>query len=105
MSGTELEIGAQTRAATALTSATEPIRSTLSDLATSFEGAATGFKGASASALVEALTHWFEAANELPSIMHHYAANLMAVDTTEARSDIRSTESYGRLAGRLGGPQ
>jgi uncharacterized protein YukE len=105
MADTELEIGAQTRAAGVLVDAIEPIQTAIKDLGTSLEGASGGFKGAAAGGLAMAVQAWFEAAAELPPILGQYASKLVLVDTTEGESDLRQQEAYGRIATRLGGPQ
>ncbi|MEV7397653.1 hypothetical protein [Aeromicrobium sp. NPDC092404] len=105
MADTELEIGAQTRAAGVLIDAIDPIRTALQDLATSLECAAGGFKGASAGGLATAVQAWFEVATELPAILDLYATKLVEVDSTEGRTDLQQREEYGRIATRLDGPQ
>jgi len=105
MADTELEIGAQTRAAGVLVDAIEPIQTAMKDLGTSLEGASSGFKGAAAGGLAMAVQAWFEAAAELPPILGQYASKLVQVDATEGETDLQQREAYGRIAMRLGGPQ
>lgn len=105
MSGTELEIGAQTRAAGVIAGTIEPIRTTLSDLGNSLSGSAGGFKGSAAVGLSIALEAWFDTAGDLLPVLNEYATHLMAVDSAEARAESRQLESFARLADRLGGGQ
>ena len=103
MSGTELELGAQSRAAAVLGNAIGPIQDVLKDLATSLEADAPGLRGASGSGLGKALSAWFEVATDLPEILGTYARNLVEVDVTEAKADAHSQDTFSRIAGRLGG--
>lgn len=103
--GTELEIGAQSRAAVQVAQLAEPLKQTLTSLGQGFEGAADGFKGASAAALAEAVTEWFTAAKDLIPTIGDYAQKLKAVDTTEAASDSRAVDRMSNIATRMGGPR
>ena len=105
MAGTELEIGAQSRAAGLVMGAIDPINATLSDLNSAVAGAADGFRGAAASGLAEALTAWFDAAGELAPVLAEYARKLTEVDVAEAQTELTQRESYSRIATRLGGGQ
>ena len=87
MSDTELEIGAQARAAGYLIDAMDPIDRTLKDLAAAVEASAGGFRGASSNALGEALSA--------------YAGKLVQVDVSAAEADRRAQEAFGRISGRL----
>ena len=101
MTDTELEIGAQTRAAGHLVDAIGPVQDAISALADAVEAGSAGFRGASAAGLAEALTAWFTAAQGLTPALGDYAAKLTQVDVTEARADDRATEAFGRISGRL----
>jgi uncharacterized protein YukE len=101
MGDTELEIGAQTRAAGYLIDAMDPVDRTIKDLAAAVEGAAGGFRGASSTALGEALTAWFTAAQELTPTLSAYAGKLVQVDVSEAEADRRAQDAFGRISGRL----
>src|SRR5262245_13193107 len=103
MSGTQLELGAQARAAVLVAGAIEPIQSSLSDVGTAVQVASGGFKGSAAAGLSTALEAWFEAAGDLLPTLNEYAGHLTAVDVTEAQADQRQQESYARLSSRLGG--
>lgn len=102
-SGTELQIGAQARAATKVTNTIDPIQTTLTDLGNNLSTSADGFRGAAASALGTALEAWFEAAGDLLPTLGEYAGHLTAVDVTEADAERRQQEAYARLSSRLGG--
>jgi uncharacterized protein YukE len=101
MSDTELEIGAQARAAGYLIDAMDPIDRSLKDLAAAVEASAGGFRGASSTALGEALTAWFTAAQELSPTLSAYAGKLVQVDVSAAEADRRAQEAFGRISGRL----
>ena len=103
MAGTELQIGRQSEAAQLVVDAIEPIETTLKDLATTLQGASPGFQGGAAAGLGEALQAWFTAAGDLLPTLGEYATKLVAVDRTEAETEVRQQQSYARLAGRLGG--
>lgn len=104
--GTELEIGAQTRAAERLRDAVEPLQTTLTDLVTTIEGAADGFRGASAGGLVEALQEWLTVARDLSPVLDGYASRLTQVDVSNAGADERAVEAMARISGRMGqGPR
>ena len=103
MADTQLQIGAQTEAARLVTGAIEPIQTTLQDLATALQGASPGFQGGAAAGLGEALQAWFTAAGDLLPTLGEYATKLVAVDRTEAETEVRQQQSYARLADRLGG--
>jgi uncharacterized protein YukE len=105
MSDTELEIGAQTRAARAVAEGIPGITTVVQDLGTALEGSMSGFRGASAAAFVEAVTAWFEAAQDLGPTLADYAEKLVATDTAAARTETAQDERYQHLAARLGGPQ
>jgi uncharacterized protein YukE len=101
MADTELEIGAQARAAGHLIDAMDPIDRSIKDLADAVEAAAGGFRGASANALGEALTAWCTAAQELSPTLSAYAGKLVHVDVSAAEADRRAQEAFGRISGRL----
>jgi uncharacterized protein YukE len=103
MSGTQLELGAQARAAARVDDAIGPIQTALSDLSDAVQGASDGFKGSAAAGLAEALRAWFEAADDLLPTLSEYAGHLVAVDVTEGQADQRQQQTYGRLTARLGG--
>lgn len=103
MSDTQLQIGAQSEAAQLVLGAVDPIRATLQELGDSLQGASGGFRGGAAGGLGEALEAWFTAAGDLLPTLQGYAAKLVAVDTTEARTDGAQQERFALLAARLGG--
>jgi len=103
MSGTQLELGAQARAAALVAGAIEPIQTSLSDVGNAVQAASGGFRGSAAAGLATALEAWFEAAGDLLPTLNAYAAHLTAVDVTEAQADQRQQDSYTRLSSRLGG--
>ncbi|QWZ09457.1 WXG100 family type VII secretion target [Nocardioides panacis] len=105
MSDTELEIGAQTRAARLVADGAPAIMTVVQDLGTALEGSMSGFRGASAAAFVEAVTAWFEAAQDLGPALTGYAEKLVATDAAAARTETEQDARYQRLAGRLGGAQ
>lgn len=104
MSGTELQIGAQARAAALVTGALPDVESTLRDLGAAVADASEGFRGGAAGALAEALSAWYDAAGDLIPTLSAYAAKLTAVDETAAETEQRQHAAYSRIAGRLGGP-
>lgn len=101
MGDTELEIGAQSRAAGYLIDAMDPINRSIKDLADAVEAGSSGFRGSSAAGLGEALTAWFTAAKDLAPTLSAYAGKLVQVDVTEAEADLRAQEAFGRISGRL----
>lgn len=103
MTDTDLELGAQARAAGHLIDAIGPVDTTIRDLANAIEAGSGGFKGASAAGLSEALTAWFTAARELSPTLGEYAAKLVQVDVSAAESDRRAMDAFGRISGRLTG--
>ncbi len=103
MSGTELQIGAQARAAGMVAGAIEPLQAALRDLGNDVAAASPGFRGAAAGGLGVALDAWFEAAADLLPTLNEYAQHLTAVDVTEAAADARQQAAFSRLASRLGG--
>ena len=103
MSDTQLELGAQTEAARIVVGTLQPIQTALQDLGSSLQTSSEGFKGGAAAGLGEAVEAWFSAAGDLLPTLQDYARNLVAVDTTEARTDQAGQERFARLAGRLGG--
>jgi hypothetical protein len=105
MPDTQLQIGAQAEAAQLVLAAIDPIQTTLADLGTALQGASGGFRGGAAAGLADALEAWFTAAGELLPTLQEYAAKLVAVDATEARTEQDQQERYARLAARLGGAQ
>lgn len=105
MTDTQLQIGAQSEAARLVAAAVEPIQTTLQDLGNTLQGASGGFRGGAAAGLAEALEAWFTAAGDLLPTLQEYAAKLVAVDVTEARTEEAQQDRYNRLATRLGGAQ
>ncbi len=105
MPDTQLQIGAQAEAAQLVLGAVDPIQTTLQDLGNALQGASGGFRGGAAAGLAEALDAWFTAAGDLLPTLQEYAAKLVAVDVTEARTEEAQQERYARLASRLGGAQ
>lgn len=105
MADTELEIGAQTRAACAVAEGIPGITTVVQDLGTALEGSMAGFRGASAAAFVEAVTAWFEAAQDLAPTLAGYAERLVATDTAAAQTETTQDQRYHHLAARLGGPR
>lgn len=103
MSDTELELGAQTRAAQAVADGIPDVMKVVEDLGTTLEGAMSGFRGGSAAGLAEAVTAWFEAAQQLGPALATYAENLVATDTAAARNDDRQQQLFTSYASRLGG--
>ena len=104
MADTDLELGAQARAAGHLIDAIGPIDSSIRDLANSIDAGSGGFKGASSAGLAQALTVWFTAAKELSPTLSEYATKLVQVDLNAAGSDKRAQDAFGRISGRLTGP-
>lgn len=104
MSSTELQIGAQSRAAALVVEAVTPIDTALTDLANGISTQMSGFAGGAAAAFISAVEEWFTAAGELIPTLHGYAEKLVAVDATAAAQDQRQQEAYTRVAARLGGP-
>ncbi|NHC12940.1 WXG100 family type VII secretion target [Motilibacter deserti] len=106
MADTQLELGAQARAAQTVQQALDPIQTTLSSLADALQSSGSGFAGGAAAGFAEAATAWFEAAQDLLPALQEYAGNLVATDVTAATTDAEQQAAYAaRLAGRLGGPQ
>ena len=103
MTGTQLELGAQARAAALVAGAIEPIQTSLNDVSNAVQAASGGFKGSAAAGLGTALEAWFEAAGDLLPTLSEYAAHLAAVDVSEAEADQRQQQPYARLSSRLGG--
>jgi len=106
MSDTELEIGAQARAAQTVQQALDPVQTTLRNLADALQSSGTGFAGNAAAGFADAATAWFEAAQDLLPTLQEYAANLVATDMTASTTDAEQQAAYAaRLASRLGGGQ
>ena len=105
MADTELQIGAQTRAARRVLDGLPEVTRPIEDLGASLEAAMAGFRGASAAALVEAVAAWFEAARDLEPALAGYAQRLVATDVAAAQTESSQQERYSRLASRLGGAQ
>lgn len=101
--GTELEIGAQARAAERVRQAVPAVEDALDALATAVGTASTGFRGAAAGALGEALEEWYLAAGDLVPCLGAYAEKLLAVDVAAAEAEQRQAAAHQRLLARLGG--
>ena len=103
MTGMQLKVGAQARAAVDVAAAQEPLQTLLTDLAMSVQGAAAGFTGAAAGAFYDAVGVWLEAAADLLPLLDEYGRSLVATDVLAARTDGAQSAGYGLLAARLGG--
>ncbi|WP_199424613.1 WXG100 family type VII secretion target [Actinotalea solisilvae] len=103
MTGTELTIGDQRRAASLVAEATTPIDATLTDLAKTISTSMSGFAGGAAASFIAAVEEWFTVAGQLIPTLHSYADKLVAVDATVAAQEQQQQTAYARLAARLGG--
>ncbi|MGH8869769.1 MAG: WXG100 family type VII secretion target [Actinomycetes bacterium] len=104
MSGsTELELGAQTRAAAVVQEALTPLQTTMRDLVSAIEAEQAGFRGGAAAGFAEAVGAWFEAAQDLLPTLAGMARSLAQTDVTAAQADAAQAASYERFAQLLGG--
>ena len=98
-----LEFQEMADAAGAVAAGVEPLNTLLTDLSGSIEAAATGFSGQAAAGLGEALAAWFETAGTLGPILEGYAQALMTVANEHVLNEGEQSQTYARLANRLGG--
>lgn len=103
MSDTQLQIGAQTRAAQIVASGVPDVLDVVENLGATLQGSMSGFRGGAAAGLAEAVTAWFEVANEIAPTLAGYAERLVATDIAAATTDAEQDQRYARLASRLGG--
>lgn len=104
MPDTEMQIGAQSRAANVVVSGIPELTAVVSDLGESLQSAITGFRGGASAAFVEAVTAWFEVAQDLAPALASYADRLVATDQAAAATESQEQARFARLADRLGGP-
>lgn len=100
---TEMELGAQTRAAAIVEDALVPLQETLRDLGRAVEAEQAGFRGGAAAGLAEAVGAWLESAYDLLPELGGMARALVDTDATAAATDAAQQESYARFAAALGG--
>lgn len=108
MADTELQVGAQTRAANLIGTALPDISQRLRQVGEDLEAQMTGFQGASAAAFAQAVSGWLESAAQLPGALSAYASKLIETDQAAATNDAQQSTGFTRLQGRLGsvgGPQ
>ena len=103
MSGTELELGAQTRAAQLVADGIPDVMQVVQQLGSALETGMTGFRGGAASGLAEAVTAWFEAAQALGPTLTTYAENLAATDVAAGTTDAGQQDRFTAFDARLGG--
>ena len=103
MSDSQMQIGQQSQAARFLHQSAQPLQETLSDLGTSLQSDLDGFRGGAAAETVKAIEAWFEGAKQVFTVLEQYSTNLVAVDRTEAATELATQQGFARLAGRLGG--
>ena len=103
MDRTELDLGAQTRAAAVVGDALTPLQDSLRRLASTIESEQHGFRGGAAAGFNEAARAWFEAAQDLLPALVKLQQGLVATDERVGRTDTKEAARFGRIGEVLGG--
>lgn len=101
MADTELEIGAQSRAAAMVRDGMIPVQEILGDLNSALVAASEGFRGNAAAALGGAVQAWFDAAVTIGPALAAFADNLVATDAAAAATEAATENRFARLLGDL----
>jgi len=99
---TELELGAQTRAAAVVEGAINPVQQALHDLERVWESERPGFRGAAAAGFAEAVDAWLDAARDLVPALGGMAHGLLRTDATAAAAGHAQQARYAALLGGTG---
>lgn len=107
MSGNEMgmRIGAQARAASAVSARVPDVEAALRGLASEFTEELPRLRGQGPSAIAEAAESWFAAAATLPVDLNSYARSLAQVDLTTAQAESDVATKFNKFAAILGGGQ
>ena len=100
---TELELGAQIRAAGTVADALPQVEQTLRDLTRELQTGLEGLRGASGAAFAAAVGAWLEVAAGLVPTLGYLAEGLVKTDLVEATTDAHGSASFSIIQSVLDG--
>lgn len=98
---TELQLGAQTKAAHTVELAVPDLGKALKTSAEGIQAEAAGFSGAAAGAFYTALKAWFQAGAQIPNGVSRYGASLAATDANVTANQTSTAQAYNTARTRL----
>lgn len=100
---TELDLGAQSRAAQIVAQAVPGLQDALKTGAEAIGAEVDGFTGSAAGAFYTALKAWYVVGSQIPQGVGRYALNLATTDANIGANQTSTVQSYSNARTRLSG--